>query len=1025
MDDQLKKGLYEQVVNVKTRNQLAKLDSKDYSLTSIDKTSAPKILSKYIESIVRKTLESKKTLSEQIDCANKLIDQMSESDDDIKLDLIENESKTLEEVKDHNSPMQSLNIDRPFTSLSSSYLFTGSNGFSLGIELQREIKTSDEICMLISFIKRTGLVMIEDSLKLFAARGGKLKLICTTYTGATEAEAVNDIAKLPGAEVKVSYDTKHTRLHAKSYIFKRNSGFNTAYVGSSNLSRTAVTDGREWNMKITSHDQKDVYDKMCVVFNSYWNSDEYERYTVEDYERLRGAIARERGKGDDYTSFMPDIRLYPFQEAILDKLEVERNLFNHNRNLVVAATGTGKTVISAFDYRRWCEKNVGKPNTLLFVAHREEILKQSRDCFRVVLRDKTFGSLYVGGRKPDQLSHLFASIQTLDSKNNIEAFRQDSFDFIIVDEFHHAAADSYQRLLNYFSPKVLLGLTATPERADKKQILKYFSGEKISAEIRLPEAIERELLVPFHYFGVKDNADFNKLKWTRGGYLDSDLEKEFVLNLEAAKKRAEMIISSINIYAGNPNDIKCIGFCVSVKHAEFMASFFSSKGLRAISVTGDSDDKEREEAKGKLVSGEVNFIFTVDLYNEGVDIPEIDTIMLLRPTNSLTVFLQQLGRGLRTCSDKEFLTVLDFIGQYNKKYNFKDKFKALLANCQRSIIDEIKNGFVSVPSGCFIQLEEGVEKIVLENIRSAIGNKKGIIEDIINFEKDAGKPLSLSSFLDFYHLAPEEIYRYGSFSSLLLQAGKKEFNTSSLLEKSMLRISQIDSPYWLHFLISCLKDEHLVKRVFDSQEKSLLNMLLFTVFPNKPDVSGEENIITIHDSGYRDELLELFQYKLNKQDIITERIRNTPFEVFSKYTRNQILSALGYKDPSSMREGVKYFEKEQIDVFFVTLNKSEKKFSPSTMYKDYIISPELFHWESQNSTSPDSPTGKRYINGKSTVLLFVREREDDNWGTSPYTFLGPVEYESHSGSKPMAIIWRMKYKIPAKFIEEMSLGVAI
>ena len=1020
----MKSGLYEQVVNNLIRKELDERDEKEYSLSNMEKNSAPKVLSRYIESVVRNALERKKNLPEQIECANRIISEIAEADDSVLDNIIHSGNKTLLEVKDPHSPMKSLNEDRPMTTLSSSYLFTGSSGFSLGTELKREIVTSDEIDMIISFVKISGLSVIRDALRLFSARGGKLRLICTTYMGATEAEAVREIALLPGAEVKVSYDTKHTRLHAKSYVFKRYSGFSTAYVGSSNLSHAAITDGREWNMKITSHDQSDVFSSMCSVFDTYWNSDEYETFKEEDYLKLKSAIASERGRSDSSSSsFIPDIRPYPFQEAILDKIQAERKLFGINRNLVVAATGTGKTVISAFDYKRWCQERKGERNTLLFIAHREEILRQSLDCYRTVLRDRTFGSLYVGGEKPEQLNYLFASIQTIGKEDNIKAFSPDHFDYIVVDEFHHAASMQYKMLLSYFKPQILLGLTATPERMDKKA-LPFFSDNRITAEIRLPEAIDRELLVPFHYYGVRDTVDLDTLRWTRGGYEEKDLENVYVLSQEGARKRADMIISSILLYVGNPEDIKCIGFCVSVKHAEFMASFFSSKGLKAISVTGSSGRDERASAKDRLLNGEVNFIFTVDLFNEGVDIPEIDTIMLLRPTQSLTVFLQQLGRGLRTCTVKEFLTVLDFIGQSNAKYSFSEKFRSLLSGGQRNLEDEIKNGFVSVPSGCYIQLEKDVERIVLANISAILGKKSGIVENIRTFQDETGKELTLASFLDHYSLRPEDIYRYGSFSSLKRAAGKMEaFTISTLLESAMLRLSQIDSSSWLSFLLKLLKEEEWD---YSNLEKSMLDMLLYTVCVGKETLSIEELLRQIKENEvYRRELMELFSYKLSRVDFIPESLSDTALEVFAHYSRNQILASFGYSNPGSMQEGVKYFSEQNTDVLFVTLDKSEKKFSPSTMYKDYAISPEYFHWESQNSTSPETPVGKRYISGSSRVLLFVRERKEDQWGTMPYTFLGPVTYSSHKGSKPMAIVWKMEYRIPARFIGDLTRGVAI
>ncbi|MGN1164162.1 MAG: DEAD/DEAH box helicase family protein, partial [Candidatus Ornithospirochaeta sp.] len=538
-------------------------------------------------------------------------------------------------------------------SLTASMLFPGDVDFPYVVQLKKEIASSDRIDILMSFVKISGISLLRQELDGFAERGGKLRLICTTYTGATEALAVEEMAKRAGTEVKVSYDTGRTRLHAKAFIFYRNTGFHTAYIGSANLSKYALTDGKEWNIKITCHDQKDVFGRMVETFETYWASDEFEYYRNWDYERLSGAILMEkkRSNGKDFSSpstYSFDIRPYPYQEAILDKLQAERERFGYMRNLVVAATGTGKTVVSAFDYKRFRMENKDH-SRLLFVAHREEILDQSLSCFRGVLKNPDFGDKYTGSCKTlKEGQNLFASIQMLARDDKYKVFSPTAFDYIVVDEFHHAVASSYRKVLEYFNPKILLGLTATPERMDGKDILSFFSGNRIAAEIRLPEAIERELLVPFHYFGVSDSVDLSSLKWNRGDYDEKELEGVYVLDSIGARKRADLIIRSIENYFGDPSEAKCIGFCVSIRHATFMADFFRSRGLKAITLSKDSSEEERKIARERIRRGEINYIFVVDLYNEGVDIPEIDTVMFLRPTQSLTVFLQQLARGLRT-----------------------------------------------------------------------------------------------------------------------------------------------------------------------------------------------------------------------------------------------------------------------------------------------------------------------------------------------------------------------------------------
>ena len=469
----LEKGIYEQVLNNEVKKDISSLTGLTAIKKEMDDESSSILISQYIESVVRKILEDKSNVQDKVEIANKLIAQLSSSYPEYDLDskIIDTKGEALMEVRDER--INTKNLERPESSLVTSKLFSGDNGDKLKDEFRKEIVSADSIDMLVSFIKVSGIALIRDKLNEFANKGGKLRVVCTTYTGATDANAVKEISELPNAEVKISYDTKHTRLHAKAYMFRRKSGFDTAYIGSSNLSNAAISNGREWNLKITSHDQKDIFDRMTEAFETYWNSDEFEEYHADDYDKLAGAIALERGSvvKNPLIAYSFDIRPYPFQEAILDKLEAERKIYGNYKNLLVAATGTGKTVISAFDYKRFVAENRDH-HRLLFVAHREEILKQSLACFRGVLKDPEFGALYTGNNSEiKEGQSLFATIQKLDSKDNISRFSPDYFDFIIVDEFHHAAADSYQELLSYFKPQILLGLTATPERMDNKPIL--------------------------------------------------------------------------------------------------------------------------------------------------------------------------------------------------------------------------------------------------------------------------------------------------------------------------------------------------------------------------------------------------------------------------------------------------------------------------------------------------------------------------------------------------------------------------
>lgn len=1030
-------GLYEQIIN----KALNDIDENDIQVEKrkIDKENAPKILSHYLSEVLEKGLkdlsENNYTIEEQLNFCNYLINKIKDEtkDEYYSSQLISKDAEMLYSLMNKKNSIRALKTDyptRPNYSIAEPFVFTGANTeIQLLSELKKEISSCDEIDFIVSFIKWSGIVRLLDELKEFTDNGGKLRIITTTYTGATESKAIERLCELNNTKIKISYNTKQTRLHAKSYIFKRKTGFSTAYVGSSNISSAALTSGTEWNVKVTEKEMKDVYDKICGTFEVYWNSEEFEKYNKEDNEKLRNNIYQEKHpKSFDLEEYNFDITPYPYQERVLEKLRVERENRGNFRNLVVAATGTGKTVMSAFDFKRYLQSQHGRKIKFLFVAHREEILKQSLKCFRGILRDNNFGELMVGGILPKSIDNLFVSIQTFNSKKLYEKLAPDFYDYIIVDEFHHAAAEGYQKLLSHFKPKILLGLTATPERMDGKDILKYFDG-KISAEIRLPEAIDRNLLVPFTYFGVSDETDLSSVKWTRGGYDIQELSNVLSFN----KARAITILKSLNKYLNDIDTIKGLGFCVSQQHAQFMAKVFNDAGIPSIELDSNSSKELRENVKDKLVKGEIKFIFVVDLYNEGVDIPEVNTVLFLRPTDSLTVFLQQLGRGLRLCEGKDSLTVLDYVGQANKKYRYADKYQALLGVNAMSVSTEIKNGFPNLPKGCFITLEKKAQEYVLNNIKQSFNNKANFIEKFRNFESDSGLVLNYKNFFEYYNINPAKLYNIGlSFTSLQ--------NSNVIDDEKFLtflaRCTQINSSAWIKRLLDLLQKIKNTKYFeLTEYDKRCLLMFHYTFETQKsPKDLGYNNVIEsieqIVNSSYYEEIIELLNYNFSKIDIVNSQLikfSNCPLELYSAYSNAQILAGFGEYTESRyfpLTSGVWYIENEKTDIFFVTLNKSEKHYAPEVKYEDYSINDKLFHWQSQNKTDINSPTGQRYINHKKTnnnILLCVRNYRVNKYGnTENYSILGYCDYVSHEGSRPISIIWKMHNKIPAKFIERTS-----
>ncbi|WP_276886338.1 DEAD/DEAH box helicase [Allobaculum stercoricanis] len=1044
----LKPGLYEQVINHALSDELDHIPQSRKAIAPIDQAESSKILSQYLANVFQKALDrvkgKKDDLTSQIELTNQIVNliqkETQEADFvDFEVDL---RAEQLFALLKENDPRLVVNqtansLERPETSIAQSSLFTGAKYEpQMFMELKKEIASANRIDILVSFIKWTGLRLIIDELKEFTQNGGELRIITTSYMGATDAKAIEELRQLSHTKIKVSYNTKSTRLHAKAYVFYRDTGFSTAYVGSSNISNAALTSGLEWNTKVTKQDLPEIMDKISATFEYYWNDKEFEYYDEGQKERLAKALKAEKylDTNQDY-KYTLDIQPYAYQQEILDQLEAERTVRGYMKNLVVAATGTGKTVISALDYKRFCHKNSGQPCRLLFVAHREEILKQSLYTFRAVLKDANFGEMFVGNYKPENIDHLFISIQTLNSQSFTEKTEATFYDYIIVDEFHHAAAPSYQKLLGYYHPTILLGLTATPERMDGKSILSYFN-QRIAAEIRLPEAIDRKLLCPFQYFGVTDTVDLNDLKWTAGGYQKSDLEQVYTYSAQA-NRRANHVVASVLKYVTDIDDVKGLGFCVTVEHAKFMSHYFNAHQIPAMCLSGQSSSEERRMATNRLVSGEVRFIFVVDIYNEGVDIPEVNTVLFLRPTESLTIFLQQLGRGLRLAENKECLTVLDFIGQANRKYNFEDKFTALLSNTANSMQREIKNGFVNVPKGCYIQLEKKATKYILDNIKASYGNVSGLISRVRSYQEDTGLDLTLTNFLKYYHLDPKMIYKFSTFSRICARADvidNFEEPLEGILEKAFAKFSLIDSRRWILFLLKILPNLNKVEfATLTDCEKRMMQMFYITIWGKAIENWNSEEVLDhlyalSQSKVLLQELIELLQYRFDTIDFIDEPVDlgfDCPLDLHCTYTRDQLLVAMDFMKPQNVREGVKWLPDKQVDVFLVTLNKSDKDYSPTTMYNDYSINERLFHWQSQSTTSESSATGQRYIHHierKSKVLLFVREAKVDRKtnSTQAYTYLGLANYVKHKGSKPMNITWQLDQPIPAKFLKKTN-----
>jgi superfamily II DNA or RNA helicase/HKD family nuclease len=1020
-------GLYESLVTNGLTKSLAELGGLEAITEKLDDAEAPHVLARFLAAAVEQRLREIRSGADQVTLVNALLSQLSEVDDDLMVPVSQ-----LLSISEPAGPGARVLSTRPATPLSEPALLTNASGEpNLGSELRAEFDSADEVDLLCAFVKWHGLRLLEPELDAARSRDVPMRVITTTYMGATERAALDRLVREFGAEVKVQYDAHRTRLHAKAWMFRRVTGFDTAYVGSSNLSRAALLDGVEWNVRLSAVGTSALLDKFRATFDTYWNDASFETYDPDvDRDRLDDALAEAAGGGthDRVTISLSglEVRPYPYQQEMLEAIAAERSVHDRHRNLVVAATGTGKTVIAALDYRNLCAGQSERPS-LLFIAHRREILEQSLRTYREVLADASFGELYVGGARPERWRHVFASVQSLNSYgiNNIPA---DSYEIVVIDEFHHAEAASYRRIIDHLAPRELLGLTATPERGDGVDVRQFFDY-RTAAELRLWDALGADLLCPFHYFAVSDGTDLRGVTWTRGRYDEVELSNVYTGN----NRRAEIVLRQLRDKVLDLGAMRALGFCVSVAHAEFMARVFNEAGVSAAAVTGATSQADRDRALNDLRDRRINAVFAVDVFNEGLDIPDVDTVLFLRPTESATIFLQQLGRGLRRTRDKAVLTVLDFVGYHNRQFRWDLKLRALTGGTRRGLQRNIEKGFPFLPSGCQIVLDKQAQAIVLENIRSQVANRWAQIVAELRAYGDH----DLASFLDESELELSDILRRGSHSwtRLRREAHLHTRGGTPAEEKLLKRVrafAHVDDRERAAAYVELLGDDPRSYDDLSPAEQRLARMLFFSVWPDGGKHESFESGLTAlrSEPATRDELRSVvdiaFEAARHETPNLAGLLAGLPLKVHARYQREEILAGLDYasldRKPTSMMQGVAYSESLNADILFITLKKSEADYSPTTMYRDYPISPTLFHWESQSTTSLASPTGQRYINGTSTVLLFAREEQDNEFGTSPYLFLGQGRHVHHEGERPIAITWELSHPMPTDFFTSATVA---
>ncbi len=897
----------------------------------------------------------------------------------------------------------------------------------IGQQLASEIPSADRIDLVMAFIRRSGIQPLLAALRRHCEAGRELRVLTTTYTGSTEARALTALQEL-GAQVRVSYDEGTTRLHAKAWLFHRESGFTTAYVGSSNLTHSAQVTGLEWNLRFSAARNPHVLQKVAAVFDSYWHSGDFVPFDPVQFEAATSRPGREAA----VVCLSPiEVRPEPFQERLLEQIELSRQQ-GHHCNLLVSATGTGKTVMAAIDYMRL--RQALPRARLLFVAHRMEILQQSLATFRHALRDAAFGELWVDGQRPQRFDHVFASIQSLSSAG-LSSLDPQHFDVVVVDEFHHAEAATYRNLLEHLKPRELLGLTATPERADGLPVLEWFGG-RIAAELRLWDAIDQHRLVPFAYYGIADSMDLREVPWRRGRGYNADGLSRLLTGNDAW---ARGVVHALAQTVGDVASMRALGFCVSVSHAEFMARVFNAAGIRAIAIWADTPSAERQAALAQLARREVNIVFSVDLFNEGVDVPAVDTLLMLRPTDSPTLFLQQLGRGLRRHHDKAVCTVLDFVGQHRREFRFDRRLRALLGGSRAKLVTQVQSGFPYLPAGCHMQLDPVAQQRVLENIQAAIPSRwSAKVEELRNLAAD-GPAVTPTNYLDATGLDLEDLYAgHRCWTDLLEAAGLETLPRGpheAQLRKAIGRLLHVDDASRLGGYLKLAGNKHSPDpRSLQPRERRLLKMLVASVASTAcpPGLSLDEGakLLWNHPAVLR-ELVALFQLLLARISHVGKALPErpeVPLTVHARYSRLEIQAAFGDGDDDragipTWREGVRWMESANCDVFLVTFDKTGDRFSPTTRYRDYAISRDLIHWESQSRTKASDPTGTRYRLHRSrgsAVMIFARLRGDERG----FHFLGPATYVTHQSDMPMQVTWKLAHPLPGDLFATFAAAVA-
>ena len=860
----------------------------------------------------------------------------------------------------------------------------------------RELETCEEFWFSVAFVTTGGIATLMNMLIALEKKNIKGKILASQYLNFTQPEALKRLKQFKNIELRIATEGA---FHSKGYLFKKN-GIYDLIIGSSNLTQTALSSNKEWNLKISATEESELIDQVEKEFHKEFETaqivtDKYLlEYSILWKEKMQfDRAVKKKRKAIDKIIITPNLMQREALENI-NHLRAE----GKDKALLVSATGTGKTFLSAFDVQGF------KPKKFLFIVHRRTIAEEAMKTFQSLLSDNIKMGIYSGAQKELNADYIFCTVQTISKQEHLDKFKSNHFDYIVIDETHRAGADSYKRIMEHFTPKFMLGMTATPERTDGADIFKLFDYN-IAYEIRLHRALSENMLCPFHYYGVTDltidgeevddQTDFNKL---------------------FAIERADRVIENAELYGCDNGEVRGLVFCSRNEIALELSKQFNEKGYNTIALTGDNSEEERRSAIESIESEEnedrLDYIFTVDIFNEGIDIPKVNQIIMLRPTQSAIIFVQQLGRGLRKNGGKDYLTVIDFIGNYNNNYLVPIALYGDKTYNKDTLRKLLTSGSSHIPGSSTINFDEISKERIFDAIDKAnmsklvalkidynnLKNKLGRIPMMLDFlEYGARDPWLYvkykKSYLNFINIIEEEYRKSLNNKELkLLEYFNLEINNTKRVEESIILIELIE-----HGEISIAQLKKTVYSQFgyevhDNTIKSCINNLNFNfIRMNYKIIKKEGDILKVdsdllealHNRTFKAFLIDNTMYSIvgfkntfSKEKLVGGLIR------FNKYGRKDVCRILNWDlDISSTLYG--YRTRDNITPCFVTYKKS-LEISESTKYNDHFIDSKTFAWESRSQRNIESSEIQNVINSK-RILLFVKK--GDGEGTDFY-FIG-------------------------------------